>query len=67
MTTWSEFEDLYFDLMYQVDDRSSGSHALSLSRQKKQGDHSEIAKTHNFQLVKLKSLEIPTFTRKFDN
>lgn len=61
----STFEELYFDLMSQV--RLSGTNALAQNRQQVQDNQSEIAKNHNLPLVKLKPLEIPTFTGKFDD
>jgi hypothetical protein len=53
--------------MSQVDDRLSGSVALVQSRQQIEVNQDEITKNYNFPLVKLKALEIPTFTNKFDD
>lgn len=62
----SAFDDLYFELMTQVDDRLQENNALAQGRQLIQGDQGEATKSHNFSFVKLKPLEIPTFTGKFD-
>jgi len=63
----SAFENLYYDLMSEVDDRLSKSNALAQNRQQIQGDQSEVTNSHNSPLIKLKPLEIPTFTGKFDD
>jgi len=63
----SAFEDLYFDLMTLVDNRLSGTNALAQNQQAIQGDQIEVTKNHNFPLVKLKPLEIPTFTGKYED
>lgn len=63
----STFEDLYYDLMSQVDDRLTGNNALAQGQQLTQADQGEATKCHNFSFVKLKPLEIPTFMVKFDD
>jgi len=63
----SAFEDLYFDLMSQVDNRLTGNNTITQGRKLIQSDQSENTKSHDFSFVKLQPLEIPPFTGKFDD